>query len=100
MAIDDTTNLADSIRVRYLSDYEKAAEMVRLYDQLAYPVATDMSRVARGSSVYIPFISDMTPGVTAISEATDITPQELVDTTTSLSPTSRGEALQASELLK
>ena len=99
MAIQNVTNLSDSVRIRYLSDYEKAAEMVRLYDQISYPVAQDMSRVARGSAVYIPFISDMSPGVTAISEAADITPQALSDTTTSLTPTSRGEALQSSELI-
>ena len=99
MAIQNVTNLSDSVRARYLSEYEAAAEMVRLYDQIAYPVGRDMSRLARGSSVVIPFISDMAPGVTAISESVDITPQALEDTTTSLTPTSRGEALQASELL-
>ena len=91
--------LSDSIRGRYLNDYEQAAELVRLYDQLAYPIGQDMSRLARGSSVTVPFVSDMQPGVTAISEVVDITPQVLEDTTTSLEPTSRAEALQASELL-
>ena len=91
--------LGDSVRTRYLNDYEQAAEMVRLYDQIAYPVGQDMSRLARGSSVTIPFISDMSPGTSAISETVDITPQVLEDTTTTLTPTSRAEALQASELL-
>ena len=91
--------LGDSIRSRYLNDYEQAAEMVRLYDQLAYPVGQDMSRLARGSSVTIPFIGDMQPGTSAISETVDVTPQVLEDTTTTLTPTSRAEALQASELL-
>jgi N4-gp56 family major capsid protein len=99
MAIQNVTNLSDSVRARYLSEYEAAAEMVRLYDQISYPVASDMSRVARGSSVVIPFISDMAPGVDAIAEDVDLTPQALSDTTTSVTPTSRGEALQASELL-
>jgi len=99
MAIQNVTNAGDSVRARYLSDYEQAAEMVRLYDQLAYPIGQDMSRLARGSSVVVPFMSDMTVGVDAISEAADITPQSLIDTTASLSPTSRGEALQSSELL-
>ena len=91
--------LGDSVRTRYLNDYEQAAEMVRLYDQIAYPVGQDMSRLARGSSVTIPFIGDMAPGTAAISETVDITPQVLEDTTTTLTPTSRAEALQASELL-
>jgi N4-gp56 family major capsid protein len=41
----------------------------------------------------------MQPGTTAISETVDITPQVLEDTTTDLTPTSRAEALQSSELL-
>ena len=91
--------LSASIRTRYKNDYEQAAELVRLYDQISYPVGQDMSRLARGSSVTIPFISDMQPGTSAISETVDITPQTLTDTTTTLTPTSRAEALQASELL-
>ncbi len=93
------TALDASIHTRYLNDYEQAAEMARLYDQLAYPVGQDMSRLARGSTVTIPFISDMQPGTSAISETVDITPQVLEDTSTTLTPTSRAEALQASELL-
>jgi N4-gp56 family major capsid protein len=73
--------------------------MVRLYDQLAYPIGQDMSRLARGSLVRVPFIGDMQPGTSAISETVDITPQVLEDTTTTLTPTSRAEALQSSELL-
>ena len=48
MAIQNVTNLSDSVRARYLSDYESAAELVRLYDQIAYPIGRDMSRLARG----------------------------------------------------
>ena len=99
MAIQNVGNLSNSIRTRYLDDYEQAAELARLYDQIAVPIGKDMSRLARGSSVTVPFINDMRVGTGTISEATDITPQILVDTTTSLTPTSRGEALQASELL-
>ncbi len=91
--------LSDSIRTRYLEDYEKAAAMERIYDQIAEPIAADMSRIARGNLISIPFISDMQPGVTAISEVVDITPQVLEDAVTTLTPTSRAEALQASELL-
>ena len=98
-AASGATALDASIHTRYLNDYEQAAEMARLYDQLAYPVGQDMSRLARGSSVTIPFISDMQPGTSAISETVDITPQVLEDTSTTLTPTSRAEALQASELL-
>lgn len=91
--------LSNSVRTRYLNEYWRAASMQRLYDQLAMPIGKDMSRLARGSSVQVNFLSDMNPGTSAISETVDITPQSLNDQTASLTPTSRAEALQGSELL-
>jgi N4-gp56 family major capsid protein len=91
--------LSNAVRTRYIADYIDAMMMERVYDQIATPVGKDMSRLARGSSVTLNFISDMEPGTTAISETVDITPQTLVDGTTTLTPTSRAEALQSSELL-
>jgi N4-gp56 family major capsid protein len=91
--------LSNAVRTRYLADYIAAAQMERLYDQLSAPIGQDMSRLAEGSSVTVNFISDMEPGSSAISETVDITPQTLVDGTTTLTPTSRAEALQSSELL-
>jgi len=91
--------LSNSVRTRYLADYWNGAQMVRLYDQLAKPIGKDMSNLARGSSVQINFLSDMEPGTTAIPETVDITPQALTDGTASVTPTSRAEALQGSELL-
>lgn len=91
--------LSNSVRTRYLNDYMRGAEMARVYDQIAMPIARDLSRVARGSSVTVPFLSDMEPGTSAISETVDITPQSLTDATATLTPTSRAEALQGSELL-
>ncbi|MHC4619669.1 MAG: major capsid protein [Planctomycetota bacterium] len=73
--------------------------MARLYDQIAYPIGRDLSRLARGSSVTVNFLSDMDPGTSAIPETVDITPQALTDGTATLTPTSRAEALQGSELL-
>jgi len=73
---------------------------MRLYDQIASPFpGKPMAEQIRGSSVVIPFLSDMLPGETAISETADVTPQTLVDATASITPTSRGEALQCSELI-
>lgn len=91
--------LSNAVRTRYLNDYVDAALMVRFYDQLAEPIGQDMSRLAQGSSVTINYISDMDPGTTVISEVVDITPQALTDAVTTVSPTSRAEALQSSELL-
>jgi N4-gp56 family major capsid protein len=91
--------LSNAVRTRYLEDYIRGAQYMRLYDQLASPVGQDMSRLAKGSSVTLNFLSDMTPGTSAIPETVDITPQALTDATTTVTPTSRAEALQGSELL-
>ena len=98
MAIQTTANLDASVRARYTSDYLDAAMVERIYDQFAFPVpGRPMSELIRGSAVYLPFLSDMTPGVTAISQVVDVTPQTLRDATTYIEPTSRGEALQCSQ---
>jgi len=91
--------LSNAVRTRYLADYIDAAMMERVYDQIAAPVGQDMSRLSEGSSVTVNFISDMEPGTSAIPETVDITPQALTDGTTTVTPSSRGEALQSSELL-
>jgi N4-gp56 family major capsid protein len=91
--------LSNAVRTRYIADYIEAAQMARVYDQISTPVGQDMSRLAKGSSVTVNFISDMEPGTTAIPETVDITPQTLTDGTTTVTPSSRAEALQSSELL-
>jgi len=98
-ALSGGQNLPNSVRTQYIEDYLEAAEMARVYDQLAAPIGRDMSTLARGSSVQVEFLSDMTPGTTAISEVADITPQALRDATASVTPTSRAEAVQCSEKL-
>lgn len=91
--------LSNSVRARYINDYLEGARSARLYDQFAAPVGQPMERLKAGSSVVVPFLSGMSPGTTAISEVSDITPQVLRDATASITPTSRAEALKASELL-
>ena len=93
-----TVALSNSIRTQYQEVYLEAAMYERLYDQIAQPFPNNAEMI-RGSSIQVEFLSDMDPGVTAISEVNDINPQTLRDATASLTPTSRGEALQASELL-
>src|SRR3972149_3833472 len=73
--------------------------MARVYDQIAAPIGRDMSNLARGSSVQVNALSDMQPGTSAISEVSDIAMQALRDATLSITPTSRGEGIQCSELL-
>src|SRR3989304_3619024 len=90
--------LSNSIRTQYVEEYLDAAMTERVYDQIAQPFP-DNSEMIRGSSIQVEFLSDMEPGTTAISETADVVPQALRDATASLTPTSRGEVLQASELL-
>ncbi len=100
MAIQTTANLANSIRVQYQAAYQMAARNFRVYDQFAAPVqGLSMDEAMRGSSVQYPFLSAMQPGVTAISQTADVTPQTLRDAVATITPTSRGEALQWSENL-
>ena len=98
MAIQTTANLTP-FHVQYKEVYEREAMFNRLYDQFAVAFPGDMAALMSGSSVQYPFLSDMDPGVTAISQTADVTPQTLRDATASITPTSRGEALQWSELL-
>jgi len=99
MAVNTTSILDDSLRAQYIEDYEVGAYYKRLYDQIAMPVAKSKDILQRGSSVVIPFLNRMNIGTTAISETVDVTPQTLTDQTTSITPTSRGEAIQDSEQL-
>lgn len=97
--VSTTNTLTNATRSQYIEDYLAGAQMVRLYDQISSPVGRNMSELERGTTVTIPFISDMAPSTSAISELTDITPSALVDATATVTPTSRAQALQASERL-
>lgn len=105
MAIQTTSNLTNSIRTQYKSKYLEGAMRNRLYDQFAIPYnefnsdGMTMQDLMRSSSIQVNFLSDMSPGTTAISETSDVTPQTLRDATASVTWTSRGEALQWSEKL-
>lgn len=104
MTILTTSVMDNAVGTRYTQKYIRAAAVRRLYDQLAGNVVTasqyDLeSRRGMGTTYTFNFASDMTPGTTAISETADITPQTLVDATSTITPTSLGEALKWSELL-
>lgn len=103
MAIQNTSNLSNAVTTRYTSRYQSGAMVKRLYDQLAMPVSAPKfdleTRRGMGSTYTFNFLSDMTPGTTAISETVDIDPQILRDATSTVTPTSRGEALQWSRLV-
>ena len=101
MAVETTSTLTSSIRTLYTSRYLRGAQRARVYDQLAAPVAqVGVEKAARlGNTLQVNFLSALTPGVTAISETADLTPQTFTEATTTISPTSRGEAIQFSEHL-
>lgn len=105
MAIQTTSNLSNSITTVVKAKYLEGAQMMRLYDQIAVDytkVGGDgktMADLMQGSSITVPYIGDMNPGTTAISETADVTPQTVRDTTASVTPTSLGEALMWSENL-
>ena len=103
MAIQNSGNLTNAITTRYTTAYQQAAEVERLYDQLAAPVSAPQfeleTRRGLGSTYTFNFLSDMTPGSVAISEDTDIALQLLRDAVSTITPTSRGEGLKWSQLL-
>src|SRR4030065_1821269 len=100
MTVQTTSTLTNSIRAQYVADYLPAAYGQRLYDQIAIPIpGLSMEEAIRGSSVVVPFLSGMAPSTSAISQTADVTPQILYDATASVTPTSRGDALQWAENL-
>jgi N4-gp56 family major capsid protein len=95
--------LTNAIGTRYTQKYMRAAAVRRLYDQLAIPIGASQadleSRRGMGTTYTFNFASDLTPGTTAISETVDIVPQILRDATSTITPTSRGEAIKWSQLM-
>jgi len=94
-----TSNTSNSVRAQYLADYVEGAILKRNYDQFASPVGKDMAEIKKGSSVVVPFLSSLAPSTQTISETVDITPVNFVDTTVSITPTSRSNGVVLSEKL-
>ena len=105
MAIQTTSNLSNSVTTVYKSKYLDGVNKRKLYDQIAVPYTElgadgkSMAELYKGTTIYVPFLSDMTPGVTAISQTADVEPQTLADATASVTTTSIGEATQWAEQL-
>lgn len=94
-----TSNLTNARWAKYIPDYIRAAMFNRVYDALAKPVGANMADLYRGSSIVLNFLSDLEPGTTAIPENADVTPVAFRDATATITPTSRYNAIQVSELL-
>ncbi len=93
--------LTNSVRTAYGNRYIRGAELARVYDQFATPFsALGVESAAQlDSTVQIPFASDMKVTETAISQVADISPQIIRDAVATLTPVSRADAMQVSELL-
>lgn len=99
MAVQITTNLSNSVRTQYEAKYKMAAMAARLYDQIATPVGSNMSELEKGSAVQVEFLAGLPPVVSTISQLTDITPRTTTDAVATVTPSSRGDAIQWSEAL-
>lgn len=103
MSLQTTSNLSNAVNTRYTQKYQDGAMGLRLYDQYALPVGAPQfdleTRRGLGSTYTFNFLSKMTPGSSAISETADIAPQILRDATSTITPTSRGEAMKWSQLI-
>ena len=93
------TNLSSSVRGRYINAYVQAAKARRVYDAYSMPISKDKEILQNASSVTVPYIGNMAITAQTISETVDIPAQNLRDTTASITPTSRGDAIQDSEKL-
>ena len=103
MTIQQTSTLTYPFGTRSTQKYIRAAKERRLYDQLAMSVGAPQfdleSRRGMGETYTFNFASDMEPGVTAISEIADVVPQTLNDAVSTITPTSRSEAIKWSQLV-
>jgi N4-gp56 family major capsid protein len=100
MANQTTSNLTNSIRAQYVAQYFEAATKSRVYDQLASPVGLDMTNLAKGSSVVVPFLSQLPPSTQTIPETGDVVTSQFVDATATVTPTSRANAILYSQVLE
>lgn len=94
-----TSNLTNARWAKYLPAYIRAGKFARVYDVLSKPVGADMANLYRSSSIVLNFLSDLEPATVTIPENADVTPVSFRDATASITPTSRYNAIEVSELL-
>jgi len=102
MAVETTSYPTNSIQTAFRAAYEEGARFVRVYDMLAVGNAQDgVAPAARMSAtIQVPFIQDLPISTATISETADVTPRTMIDSYAQITPTSRGDAVQVSELLE
>ena len=99
MAINTGSSVSNSIVTQYIPNYLSGVMPARLYDQFAMPVGKDPDLLQKGETIQVNYLSKLAPATATISEATDVTPVRFRDSTATVSPTSRANAIQDSERL-
>ena len=103
MSIQTTSSPStNAYRTKYGANYlEAITGKRRVYDVYTVPVGDSKFAMEQNgwlaSTYQFNFASDMTPATSAISQTVDITPQVLRDATSTITTTSRGDALQWAE---
>lgn len=98
MAVTTTTVLSNSVQAKYQATYIMAVKQMLYYDQLSYTV--EKANMIKGSSIKVPFLFDLPPNVTSVSQTSDITPRTFTDQLFTVTPALYGDAVQLSEQLR
>lgn len=98
MAVTTTSVLTNSLATKYQADYILAAKTMLYYDQLTYVV--EKANMLKGTAVQVPFLFELPPNVTAVSQTSDITPRTIADNKFTVTPYLYGDAVQLSEQLR
>jgi N4-gp56 family major capsid protein len=98
MAVTTTSVLTNSVQAKYQAAYIMAVKTMLYYDQLSYVV--EKANMIKGSSIKVPFLFDLPPNVTAVSQTSDITPRTFTDKLFTVTPDLYGDAVQLSEKLR
>lgn len=93
-----TTNLTNARWAKYIPAYIQAGMFNRVYDIFSKPFG-NVPDLYRSSSIVLNFLSDLEPAVTAIPQDDDVSPVSFRDATASITPTSRYNAIEVSEVL-
>jgi N4-gp56 family major capsid protein len=98
MAVTTTSVLTNSVQAKYQATYIMSVKQQLYYDQLSYIV--EKANMLKGSSIKVPFLFDLPPNVTAVSQTSDIVPRTFTDKLFTITPDLYGDAVQLSEKLR
>lgn len=101
-----TTNLSNSQRTQYLSEYVESAMRRRIYHQMVRPIterssaaqqADNMAEMSRTATVQVDFLGDMEIRLLPVDQNQDMVPQALRDAKTTVSVDMYQDAIQWSK---